>query len=218
MIAQLAAKKRKTTVKASSLRKKGIVPGCLYGKDMDSTPIEIQLKDLQKFLSKKAQKVELVIEGKKYLAGVEEIQKGNLQNKLVHVGFHALKQNEKATLTVPIELTGEAKGHKEGGVVAHPINEITIKGYPADLPDKISIDVSELELGDSIKVKDFEGKFPFEFLSEDLDKVFATCHYPKVQETETTVEAAEATETAETTITTDSSAEKTDESASKDAA
>ena len=215
MIVQLEAKKRNGTTTPRETRKDGYVPACLYGKDMDSLNIEIDTKNLRKCLDQHVQKVELVIDGKKYLAGIEEVQRGHLQNKLVHVSFHALKQNEKATLTVPVELVGKATGQTQGGVLNSPTNEITIKGYPADLPDKVTIEVGELELGGSIKVKDVASRFKFEFLEEDHDKALATCNYPKIQAAPTSTEETAGEEAATTSEETSAT---TDESASKDAA
>jgi large subunit ribosomal protein L25 len=94
------------------VRKQGFVPGCVYGHDMDSTPIQVSYSKLQQILKKGALKLEVSIDGKKQLAAIEEVQRNPGDGKLVHISFHALKQNEKTWMHVPLHLEGESAGVK----------------------------------------------------------------------------------------------------------
>ena len=91
----LNASRRDLAEKNSWLRKEGWVPGCLYGKSTESVNIKIPYQDLRKCLSSHAAKFELKVDGKdKFLVGVEEIQRGALQDKLLHISFHVLDVNQ----------------------------------------------------------------------------------------------------------------------------
>ena len=191
----LEAYKRVKGEKASALRKEGWIPGCVYGKSVDPMNVKIKKTELERCLKHHAAKFELKVEGaKSLLVGLEEVQKGPLQDKLMHISFHAMKKNEVTTLSVEVEFTGKAKGQMEGGIIKENMHEITVKGYPADLPDKLIVDVSSLEIGDTIHVSDLIDHHKFEFLQEDHDKILASCGHPRVQKIEETVEVAEPAE------------------------
>ena len=99
----------------------------------------------------------LEIEGaqeKTKLAIVQDIQRDPLTGSLIHVDFRAVNENDTIHATVPIQLTGEAVGVKAGGLLEQVLREIEVFCRPADLPESITNDVSELEIGDSLKVKD----------------------------------------------------------------
>jgi large subunit ribosomal protein L25 len=112
--------------------------------------------------------------------GLEEIQKGSSGEYVNHISFHAMNKKEKATLHCEVEMTGIAKGVKEGGLMQLAISELVIKGFPDQLPDKIIIDVSEMHLGDFIHVKDIAKKYKFEFKAEDAEKILVRCQHPNV--------------------------------------
>ena len=190
----LQAEKRDENVTSKTLRKTGWVPACVYGKDVKATSIKIPYLKLRACLAKHPTKLELDVKGDgKYLVGIEEVQRGNLGSNLVHISFHALNQNEKATLHVPVEFVGKAVGTTKGGILKEAIHEITIKGYPKDLPDKVSVDVSKLELGCSVHISDIANNYSFEFMADDMDKVLVSCSYPRVQSVDTTPEPTDVT-------------------------
>jgi len=178
----LEAYRRVKGEKASSLRNNGWVPGCVYGKSMEPVSLKIKKTDLQKCLKHHSAKFELKVEGEKgFLVGLEEVQKGALQDKYIHISFHAMKDDEVTTLSVEVVFHGKAKGQFEGGILKENMHEITVKGYPSDLPDKLMIDVAALEIGDNIHVSDIAKKYKFEFLQEDHDKILVSCGHPRVQ-------------------------------------
>jgi large subunit ribosomal protein L25 len=197
----ITAKKRNTSANTKALRGKGWIPACVYGHHFKSTPIQISVKEARSFMSKHATKFTLSIEGgEKVMVGVDEVQRTVLGDKLMHISFHALSMNERADLVVPIELVGTAKGLSVGGILKEQFHEITMRGLPANLPDKIVVDVSGLDIGNNIHVSDLVGAYPkCEFLKEDLDKIVVSCGHPKMQLVEEVPAAVEmAEETAET--------------------
>ena len=96
----------------------------------------------------------------------------------------------------------------EGGILKENFHEITVKGLPADLPDKLTVDVSKMNIGDSIHVEDIADQFSFEFLQDDYTKILVSCSHPRVQTIETPA-AEEVTEVeADATPADEASAEK----------
>ena len=191
----LEAYTRGKNEKASSLRKEGWIPGCVYGKSIDPMNVKVKRTTLNRCLKHHAAKFQLKVEGQKsFMVGLEELQKNALQDEVLHISFHAMKSDELTTLSVEIEFVGKAKGQFDGGIIKENMHEITVKGYPADLPDKLTVDVSSLELGESVHVSDIAEGYKFEFLQDDYDKILASCGHPKVQKIEETVEVAEPAE------------------------
>ena len=184
----LNAKTRNQEDSTKKLRKSGWIPGCVYGKSCKALNIVIAQKDLRKCLAAHATKLTLNVEGKdKYLVGIEELQRGPLQNSLLHISFHAMNANEVAHLHIPIEFTGKALGQMDGGILKENFHEITVKGLPANLPDRLMVDVSNMNIGDSIHVEDIADQYDFEFLKEDYTKILVSCSLPRVQSIETPV-------------------------------
>jgi len=209
----IEAKKRDTKVKASTLRKDGQVPGCIYGRGIDTLAIQIPFSALKACISKKASKLKVNVAGVgMFNVGIEEIQKGHMSSGLLHISLHAFNNNEMTTLSVPVEYVGSSKGSLEGGVVKEQLHEITVKGYPQNLPDKVAVDVSQLMLGETIRVSDLKHA-GYTFLSEDLERVLCSCSFPKLQAVEetTTVGAVDPAATPLTTEETDTPAANANE-------
>src|SRR5205814_8157248 len=98
--------------------------------------------------------VDLAVEGQsesRRLALVQEVQHHPLSGKVLHVDFHEVAENEKVTVTLPVETSGEAVGVKTGGgVLEHVLFKIKARALPRDLPEVITVDVTNLEIGQSI--------------------------------------------------------------------
>lgn len=158
----LQAEKRevKGTTASKRLRRSGIVPGVIYGSSQREYMIQLDSKaffDLAKKQGSQNFLVNLEIEGadeKTKRAIVQDIQRDPLSGQLIHVDFRAVSDDETIHAVVPIHLTGEPAGVKSGGILEHLIHEIEIHCRPDDLPDAIENDVSELDLGESLRVGD----------------------------------------------------------------
>lgn len=188
------AKKRDKGTNTGKVRKSGWVPGCIYGRGMQSVEIQIPLKDMKNCVARHAKKFTLKVAGMgTYTVGLQEIQRNALGTEMLHVALHVLNNNEMTHLTVPIYFVGTAKGQASGGIIKETMHEITIKGYPKDLVDEIKVDVAALDLGDNIHVRDLVGKFKFTFSEHDMEKIIVTCGYPKLQSIETTAATTETT-------------------------
>ncbi|MDF1659006.1 MAG: 50S ribosomal protein L25, partial [Verrucomicrobiales bacterium] len=150
----------KGTTASKRLRRSGIVPAVIYGSNQREYMIQLNSKNFFDVAKKQGSKnfiVSLEIEGaqeKTKLAIVQDIQRDPLTGNLIHVDFRAVNENDTIHATVPIKLSGEPAGVKAGGLLEQVLREIDVSCRPGDLPEAIANDVSALEIGDSLKVKD----------------------------------------------------------------
>lgn len=186
---------RQKGVKARALRKDGYVPGCIYAKEMDTLDIQIPYDKLDKLIKSRTNKINISLGKNKYFTSIDEVQRDVVSGRLQHISFYVLDKNEKASLAVEVRLIGT---ERSGAVVNRILNEVTIKGYPHQLPDHLDVDVKDLDIGDILRVSDIAGNYPFEFLPEDMDKNIAKCDHLKELEVESTAPAAEPTMPEET--------------------
>ena len=158
----LKANYRKTTRRGEvkKLRAAGVVPGVVYGAHTKPLSVEVSGKELGKVLHSSTSEnvlVELDLAGgaaaEKRLAMVQEVQHDHLTDTVLHVDFHELKADEKFTARVPVHAVGEATGVKNsGGVLEFAMRYMHLRCLPKDLPDQISVDVTKLEIGQTIHV------------------------------------------------------------------
>lgn len=142
---------------ARKLRASGRVPGVLYGSGVDATPVAVDARDLYHALHTSAGTnvlVGLVVDGKEHLALPREIQRDHVRGRFLHVDFLAVRHDVKITVDVPVHVVGEAPGVKTGGVIEHHLWEVHLECLPADVPDSIEADISNLELGDALRIGD----------------------------------------------------------------
>ena len=144
------------------LRAKGRVPAVIYGRQVKSENLEVDGKDLKAVTSHAASEnllLDLSIDGDgaKRLVLVKEVQHHPIGGHPLHVDMHAVSENEKVTVMVPVESTGEAVGVKvDGGVLEHVLFKIKVRALPRDLPEVILVDVSSLQIGQTLHLGDIE--------------------------------------------------------------
>jgi large subunit ribosomal protein L25 len=147
---------------ARKLKARGIVPAVIYGGKEKSQPLQVAARDINVMLSHASGEnilVELEIAGEKSnrTALVQEIQHSPLGGTVLHIDFHAISMDEKIQADVPLEAIGIANGVKNfGGLLEQNLRSLTIECLPRDLPDRITVDVSALNIGDSIHVRDIQ--------------------------------------------------------------
>src|SRR6266511_254786 len=152
---------KRTGVK--KLRATGRVPAVIYGRQTTPQNLEIKATDLENLLHHSASEnilVDLAVAGDakpKRLALVQEVQHHVLSGDVLHVDLHEVAADEKVTVMVPVETTGEAVGVKTGGgVLEHVLFRIKARALPKDLPEFLTLDVSHLEVGQSIHLGDIQ--------------------------------------------------------------
>jgi large subunit ribosomal protein L25 len=118
----------------------------------------------------------------KRLALVQEVQHHPLSGKVLHVDFHEISPEEKVTVQVPVETSGEAAGVKTGGgVLEHVLFKLKVRCLPKDLPEQIIVDVTSLEIGQSIHLGDIKAPEGVEILGDKHISVIAVAA-PRAEE------------------------------------
>jgi large subunit ribosomal protein L25 len=180
------------------LRASGRVPATIYGRQAKPQNLEISAKEISDLIHHSVSEnllVDLSVENdarSKRLALVQEIQHHPLDGKVLHVDFHEVAENEKVTVHVPVETTGEAAGVKTGGgVLEHVLFKLKVRCLPKDLPEQIVVDVSHLEIGKAIHISDVKAPAGVEILGDKHITVVAVAA-PRAEEEVVVAEAAPA--------------------------
>jgi large subunit ribosomal protein L25 len=179
------------------LRTTGRVPAIIYGRQTQPENLELVAKELEELIHHSVSEnilVDLSVDQAKRLALVQEIQHHPLNGEVLHVDFHEVSPNEKVTVMVPVETTGEAAGVKTGGgVLEHVLFKLKVRALPKDLPEQIIVDVTSLEIGKSIHIGEITAPAGTEILGNKNTPVIAVA-LPKTEAEEAA--AAEAAPTA----------------------
>lgn len=136
-------------------RKAGKIPAVIYSRGAENAPLFVNAKEWEA-LSKHDFNLLTLLNGKKKTAAVvKEIQSNQLKSQVVHIDFQEVKMNEKITASIPVRHThGEAAGVSKGGTLEQVVHEIEVKCLPGDLPEHLEVDVTALQVGDSLHVGD----------------------------------------------------------------
>jgi large subunit ribosomal protein L25 len=189
--AKLTAQKR-TEIGRNAIKKvknDGMVPGVIYGSNLEPINLQINGRELLSLLSHASGEnilVELEIqdgsEKQNALAMIQEIQHHPLQRQILHVDFHAVSANETVSAEIPIETTGEAVGVKvQGGLLEHILRYLEVECLPGDLPQIIEVDVTNLEVGQSLHVRELNLPPGVEAMTDPEQTVVAVVE-PRVEE------------------------------------
>jgi len=183
------------------LRKNGVLPAVLYGPHLKkSLPLQIDIKELHSFLSQsdKAKIITLEITDQKtdkqHNVIIKDSQWDLIKGDLQHLDFYAVTRGETVTTTVPISFVGKSQGEKIGGIVEHLVRELEIECLPKGLPSVIEVDITPLELGDSLSVRDIKVPSGIKVLTHPQELVVSVV--PPAKE-EVKVEEKEAVEEVE---------------------
>src|SRR5215468_6575593 len=199
MEATLEATARDTFGKneARRTRRDGKVPAVLYGGDgKEATPIAVEPRALLKILHSEAGQNTLI---SLKLAGagdtrvlVKDFQLDPITHEVLHADFYRVAMDKLLQVTIPVQVTGEPKGVKQqGGILEHIRREIEIECLPADIPESIVVDVSELMLHQGIRVRDIATDPKWKPLT-DGDTMLVHVIMPKAEEAPAAAEAAAA--------------------------
>jgi large subunit ribosomal protein L25 len=195
---KLKAERRTATGRSAArkLKARGAVPAIIYGAKDKPQPLQLSARDIHAMLSHASGEnilVELEIDGEKSnrLALVKEIQHSPVGSEVLHVDFHAVSMDETIQADVPLEALGIANGVKNfGGLLEQSLRSLAIECLPRDLPDRITVDVSELNIGDSIHARQIQ--LPPGVTSKVLPDLTAFSVLAPVVEEEPVVAEAEA--------------------------
>lgn len=143
---------------AKKLRREGVIPAVFYHKDKSRN---LQLNELEfiKVLKTGKQMIELKLDGKKKRALIKDIQFHPVTERILHVDFQEVTMSEIVHVMVHLNFEGTPLGVKEGGLFDVNMHEVEVKCKASDIPQHLDVDVSKLEIGDTLHVEDlkFEG-------------------------------------------------------------
>ncbi len=186
---------------ARKLRAAGRIPGICYGRDTDAVPIALDPRALERLLASSDAGMNTLIdlrgaslEGKTVL--VKELQRDPVSGRPLHADLYAVDLLRTIQVAVPVHLLGKAAGVDLGGILDHSLREVELECLPTAIPKELTVDVSALQVGDSIHVRDIALPEGVELLSDpDLSVVSVVA--PAVVEEAAPVEGEELAEGAE---------------------
>jgi large subunit ribosomal protein L25 len=163
------------------LRKNSYVPGVFYSRHEKPLAIEVTEKEINPLVfTSETHLISLKLDGKEELECIiKDIQFDPLTDKILHFDLMGLTKGEKFQLEVPLQLQGSAVGVKEGGILQQSMHKLEIECLPTDIPKHITVDISNLKLGDSIHVGDLKLE-NVTFLNAE-DSVIVSVVHPKVE-------------------------------------
>lgn len=172
------------------LRREGQVPLVLYGRRRDTVHLSAPLKEIEHLLHTGMRMVNLEVGGVAETALLKEIQYDAMGDHLLHVDLARIDMNEKVTVRVPVTLHGLAKGVVAGGTLEHVVQDIEVNCLPGDIPERIRVEVANLDIGQILAVRDITPPAGVEFVL-DPETPIAIVHAPAAEKEAAPAEAAE---------------------------
>ncbi len=173
---------------AGRLRRQGLVPAVVYGGNKPPVPISVEEHAIREVLKGAAGDNTiflLKLEGtdEERLAMIKELQSDPISGHFLHIDFIRITRGHKLTVTIPVELTGDSVGVRHGGRIDWVTRDIEVEILPRDMLDKFVLDISDLDIGDHLKVSDLAGQTPEDArLLTDEERVVVVVHAPRAIE------------------------------------
>jgi large subunit ribosomal protein L25 len=168
------------------MRREGLVPGVVYSGGAEATAFQVSERDVRGVIAEGAALFDLSVDGGKARpVVVKEQQLHPVKGTLRHIDLQEVNLKESIQAEVLIELAGvdDAPGVKASGVLEHVTREITVEALPTDIPDKIVVDVSAMEINDTLQLSSIEAPKGVTFVVEEDEEVtIATLAPPRVEE------------------------------------
>lgn len=177
------------------LRREGQIPGVLYGKQLEPSSVQVNGRDLQNALRGHGQSalLELSIGGERVTAVIKEVQHDPVTGRMSHLAFQRVSLGDQITAQVPLVFVGDTSTvTDQGGVIAHPASEVTVSCRADHLPESITVDLSSLTLGESLRVGDITPPEGVEILTNPDQVIAATSVSAAAREEAAAEEAAAA--------------------------
>lgn len=202
------------------LRKQNLVPAIIYGGNEEPTAIAIKNNELWKLLENEAffsNILTINLDGEEHLAVIKDLQRHPSKGFPMHADFQRIVKGQKIHMNIPVHFVGreEAPGTKAGGILSTLITDIEIVCLPSVLPEYLEVDVSGLEIGESLHLTDIklpEGVIIFELdVDEPVDRTVVNMQAPTIEEVDEDTEEVDAADVPATEQGGESEAEGKDE-------
>ncbi len=173
---------------ARKLRREKKIPGVIYGKNYEPISIYLEARDLSELMSKHKGEHSLLSirindkESAQFYAIIKEVQREVLTGEILHVDLHRVQMDEEIETLVPLKITGTEGLKKSEAVVQLMIEEVKIKTLPGKIPEFLSVDISTLNIGDKLKIKDIVGKVEYKILNDPEETILIIVHAFKEEE------------------------------------
>ena len=198
-------RKEHGTSAARRTRLQNKVPAVVYHSGIEAIPLSVDKTSLNKALRTGQMIFEVNVEDKNQFVLVKEVQYHPVTDEIIHIDFQKVKEDEKISLEVAVRSSGEAQGVKLGGLLVQMLNSVTIKCKPAEIPEFLEIDVTDMEMNTNLFVKDITLPTDVEMITAE-DIAVVSVQEPK-QEKEEVAEDTESSETDESPDTDEKPAE-----------
>ncbi|MEK0175198.1 50S ribosomal protein L25/general stress protein Ctc [Tetragenococcus halophilus] len=177
----------------NKLRHEGRIPAIVNGYQIESTPISVNAQELDRVLRENGLNsvITMNIDGKKVNTLVQDYSADTFTQDLIHVEFLSVNMTEEQEVEAEINLIGEASGVKAGGVLTQTLYSANVSATPDKLPENIEVDISNLEIGDSINISDIPVAKDYTIVNDPEEQI-ASINEPEIEE-----EPEEETEEAE---------------------
>jgi large subunit ribosomal protein L25 len=165
------------------LRKQGLIPGVLYGRGQSPHPFCVSERELRRVLTGPSGLhaiLDVVLDGQKttHASILKDYQQDAITGRIAHIDLQEVRLDQPIQAQVVIELVGESQGTKEGGVLSQVSREINVEALPLEIPERIEVDVSAMNIGDTLRLADVAKQDGVTFLDDPEETVLATVTVP----------------------------------------
>jgi len=186
MSAILKANDRSELQKSSlnKLRASGQIPAVVYGSNMESKPVYVESTEFVKTIREVGRNgiISLDVDGKQTDVMLTDYQQDSIKGHILHADFFAVDMKAEREATVRLALVGEAAGVKDGGVMQQAVHEVSVTATPANIPQAIELDISDLQVNENLTVADLKNKGGSYTINDDESLVLVTILPPKQEE------------------------------------
>src|ERR671930_1609332 len=180
---QVTERERRGSADARRLRREGFIPGVLYGNGKKPYAICIPERELRRVLTGGGGLhaiLDVVLEGQKttHASILKDYQQDPIRGHISHVDLQEVRLDQPIQATVTVQLVGEPAGAKEGGVLSQVQREINVEALPMEIPEHLELDVSEMAIGDTLRLADLPPMAGVAYLDDPEETVLATVTMP----------------------------------------
>jgi large subunit ribosomal protein L25 len=180
---EVQQREQRGSADARRRRREGLIPGVLYGRGKSPHPFSVHERELRRALTGPAGLhaiLDVILDGQKtsHASILKDYQQDVISGRLAHVDLQEVRLDQPIQAQVVIELVGEAAGSIEGGVLSQVTREINVEALPLEVPERIEVDVSPMQMGDTLRLADVAVQEGVTFLDDPEETVVATVTVP----------------------------------------